>query len=248
MLQSPIFAAQSIINMKFILPALSAVCLAIAGCTSTKTVTVPAVPAEPAPLFANALDSFSYAIGLSISNFYKEQGVDSINDQLVLTALTDSRLDSSRFTDEEVNTTIIGYMDQLRAKKAEQAKAEGVAFLQENKTKEGVIELPSGLQYQVLTAGTGEKPGVNDKVKVHYTGKLLNGKVFDSSVERGEPIELGVTQVIKGWTEALQLMPVGSKWKLFIPSELAYGDNAAGPDIKPGSTLIFEVELLDIIR
>ena len=231
--------------MKSILPALSAAFLVLVGCTSTKPVTV---TAEPAPMFANALDSFSYAIGLSISNFYKEQGVDSINDQLVLTAITDSRLDSARFTDEEVNTTIIGYMDQLRAKKAEQAKAEGVAFLRENKNKEGVIELPSGLQYQVLTAGTGEKPGLNDKVKVHYTGKLLIGKVFDSSVERGEPIELGVTQVIKGWTEALQLMPVGSKWMLFVPSELAYGDNAAGPDIKPGSTLIFEVELLDIVR
>ena len=114
------------------------------------------------------------------------------------------------------------------------------------KAKEGVVTLPSGLQYKILTAGTGPKPTASDSVSCNYRGTLLNGKEFDSSYKRGQPLEIPVGRVIKGWTEALQLMPVGSKWQLFIPSDLAYGDAGAGDDIAPGSTLIFEVELLSI--
>ena len=118
----------------------------------------------------------------------------------------------------------------------------------ENKTKSGVITTESGLQYQVVTEGKGAKPTADDKVKVHYTGTLLNGTKFDSSVDRGEPAEFGVGQVIKGWTEVLQLMPVGSKYIVWIPSELAYGERGAGADIRPNSTLKFEIELLEIVK
>jgi FKBP-type peptidyl-prolyl cis-trans isomerase FklB len=136
----------------------------------------------------------------------------------------------------------------MRGEKAAGNRKAGEAFLAENRKQPGVVSLPSGLQYQILKESTGVKPAATDKVKVHYTGTLLDGTVFDSSVQRGEPLEISVNGVIPGWIEALQLMPVGSKWKLFIPSHLAYGDNPAGPSIKPGSTLIFEVELLDIVK
>ena len=126
-------------------------------------------------------------------------------------------------------------------------RAEGEAFLAENKKKSGVVVLPSGLQYEVLTEGKGKKPAATDRVQCHYHGTLINGEVFDSSIERGEPAVFGVSQVIPGWVEALQLMPEGSKWRLFIPSDLAYGENGAGGKIAPNSTLIFDVELLKVL-
>jgi len=129
---------------------------------------------------------------------------------------------------------------------AAQNKAAGAAFLAENAKKTGVTALPSGLQYEVMKAGTGAKPGPTDKVTTHYHGTLLDGTVFDSSVDRGQPASFPVNGVIKGWVEALQLMPVGSKWKLFIPSDLAYGDYGSPPKIQPGATLIFEVELISV--
>jgi FKBP-type peptidyl-prolyl cis-trans isomerase len=125
-------------------------------------------------------------------------------------------------------------------------KKEGEAFLAANKSKPGVVTLPSGLQYKILTAGTGPKPTATDSVNCNYRGTLIDGKEFDSSYKRGKPVTFPVTGVIKGWTEALQLMPVGSKWQLFIPSDLAYGDRGAGADIGPGATLVFEVELISI--
>jgi FKBP-type peptidyl-prolyl cis-trans isomerase FklB len=125
-------------------------------------------------------------------------------------------------------------------------KKEGAAFLAANKTKEGIVALPSGLQYKVEKQGTGPKPAAGDTVTCNYRGTLIDGKEFDSSYKRGQPASFPVSGVIRGWTEALQLMPVGSKWELFIPSDLAYGDRGAGPDIGPGSTLVFEVELLSI--
>jgi FKBP-type peptidyl-prolyl cis-trans isomerase FklB len=142
----------------------------------------------------------------------------------------------------------LGYMQRLKTEKASGNKKAGEVFLAANKTKPGVISTPSGLQYIVLKEGSGPKPGLTDKVKCHYHGTLIDGRVFDSSVDRGQPIELSVNGVIAGWTEALQLMSVGSKWKLFIPSNLAYGDQQAGALIAPGSTLIFDIELLDIIK
>ena len=136
----------------------------------------------------------------------------------------------------------------VQQRETEALKAEGEKFLAENKTKEGVVTTESGLQYKVLTEGSGAKPTEADRVKVHYTGKLLDGTVFDSSVQRGEPATFGVTQVIRGWQEVLQLMPAGSKYQVWIPSELAYGASGAGQMIKPHATLEFEVELLEIIR
>ncbi len=204
---------------------------------------------KPAPvLLKNGLDSFSYALGLSMAGFYKEQGVKNINTNLVLRALNDVKSGKPLLDESQTNSSIVGYMSALKSEKAAGNKKEGQAFLEANKNKPGVVSLPSGLQYLVVKEGTGAKPTLTDKVKVHYEGTLINGKIFDSSIQRGEPIELNVNGVIPGWTEALQLMPVGSKWKLFIPSDLAYGDNGAGADIKPGSTLIFDVELLDIVK
>ncbi|MEP7258614.1 MAG: FKBP-type peptidyl-prolyl cis-trans isomerase [Flavitalea sp.] len=212
----------------------------------------PGVAKKPAVANAaqlkNSLDSFSYAVGLSMAGFYREQGVKNINTSLVIKALNDSKAGKALLDESQTNNCIVSFMQEIKSVKASGSKKEGEAFLADNKTKPGVITLPSGLQYQVIKEGTGAKPSPTDKVKVHYEGSLIGGKIFDSSIQRGEPIELNVNGVIPGWTEALQLMPVGSKWKLFIPSDLGYGDNGAGADIKPGSTLIFDVELLDIVK
>jgi FKBP-type peptidyl-prolyl cis-trans isomerase FklB len=137
---------------------------------------------------------------------------------------------------------------KLMVKMTQENKKEGAAFLAQNKTKKGVVTLPSGLQYRVIKAGSGEAPKLTDTVVTHYHGTLIDGTVFDSSYDRGEPVTFAVNGVIKGWTEALQKMKVGAKWQLFIPSELAYGDRGAPPSIAPGATLIFDVELLDIKR
>ena len=171
--------------------------------------------APAAPVLKNSADSFSYAIGLSIASFYKAQGISDINNQLVLKALADAKVDKALLNETQVNNCIVNYMQTARSAKAGPNKKAGIAFLAENKKKPGVITLPSGLQYQVVKEGTGAKPTIEDQVKVHYHGMLIDGTVFDSSVDRGQPITLGVKNVIPGWTEALQLMPVGSKWKLF---------------------------------
>ena len=204
--------------------------------------------AAPAPVMKNALDSFSYALGLSMAGFYKEQGIKEINTALVTKALKDVQTGKPMLDDAQVNNCIVNYMQLKKGEVAAPNKKEGQAFLEANKKKDGVVTLPSGLQYKIIKEGTGPKPTAGDRVKVHYQGSLLNGKVFDSSIERGEPATFGVSEVIPGWTEALQLMPVGSKWQIFIPSELGYGDAGAGQDIKPGSTLMFDVELLEIVK
>ena len=205
-------------------------------------------PVKTTPAMKTAIDSFSYAIGLSIANFYKEQGITNINNSLVMQALNDAKISKPKLDDEQTNQVIIGFMQLKKGEKAAVAKLEGEKFCSENKKKPGVIELPSGLQYQVIKEGTGPKPTITDKVRVHYHGTVIDGQVFDSSVDRGQPIEFNVNGVIPGWTEALLLMPVGSKWKVVIPSDLAYGDNQSGPYIKPGSTLLFDIELLDIVK
>ena len=214
-----------------------------ATAAAKKTTTPP-----PNPL-KNATDSMSYAIGMSLANFYKDQGITNINTAMVTKALNDAmKGPKTLLTEEQMNMSISNYLQQLKKEKSAAARKAGEAFLAANKTKPGVVELPSGLQYQVVTEGTGPKPALTDKVKCHYHGTLIDGTVFDSSVDRGQPIDFPVNGVIKGWVEALQMMPVGSKWKLFIPADLAYGDNQAGAKILPGSTLIFDVELIEIVK
>jgi FKBP-type peptidyl-prolyl cis-trans isomerase FklB len=199
------------------------------------------------PLVRTKIDTVSYGLGQDIGSTLKQQGIDSLNYDLLIKAIKDAAKGTTPLiSKEQSNMSISEYLQKLKAEKMSKNKVAGEQFLAENKNKPGVVTLPSGLQYVVLKEGTGAKPTLTDKVKTHYHGTLIDGTVFDSSVERGEPISFPVGGVIKGWTEALQLMPVGSKWKLFIPSELAYGDRQAGPKIGPGSALIFDVELLDI--
>jgi FKBP-type peptidyl-prolyl cis-trans isomerase FklB len=194
-------------------------------------------------------DSLSYSIGIMVASFYKQQGITKINDALVNRAIKDKMNgDNTVLTEQQCNQVLTGFIEKSKAEKASVAKKQGAEFLAANKTKPGVVTTASGLQYIILKEGTGPKPTSTDKVKCDYEGKLLDGTVFDSSVKQGKPIEFAVNGVIPGWTEALQLMNTGSKWRLFIPSSLAYGDQQMGPDIKPGSTLIFEVELLEIVK
>jgi FKBP-type peptidyl-prolyl cis-trans isomerase FklB len=219
-----------------------------AAATTASTAKPAVKKAVPVVALKTQQDSLSYAIGLSVANFYKQQDITNINTALVTRAINDALKKHTLLLDEEqANKCIVNYMQKARADKSAGNKKLGEDFLAANKNKPGVVTLPSGLQYLVMKEGTGPKPSATDKVKCHYHGTLIDGKVFDSSVERGEPIELEVNHVIPGWTEALQLMSVGSKWKLFIPSNLAYGDQAAG-SIPAGSTLVFEVELLDIVK
>lgn len=204
-------------------------------------------PGTTAPALKNQADSFSYAIGVSIANFYREQGISNINSALVTKAMSDCKTGKAVLNEGQVNSIIMAYMQEKRSEKSAGTRKAGEAFLAENKKNPGVITTASGLQYTILKEGTGPKPAATDKVKVHYHGTLIDGTVFESSVQRGEPIVYPVNGFVPGWIEALQMMTVGSKWKLFIPSNLAYGDNDSGPLIKGGSTLIFEIELLEIV-
>ena len=209
--------------------------------------------AKPAPLpLKTAKDKASYAIGMSMAKGMKAQGVD-IDPAILARGLRDGLAGKPQLTEEQAQAALTELQTDVRKHQEEKAKVvgdvnkkAGDAFLTANKTKPGVLALPSGLQYKILTPGTGPKPTAADTVVCNYKGTLLTGKEFDSSYKRGQPATFPVGQVIKGWTEALQLMPVGSKWELFIPAELAYGTRAAGPDITPNSTLVFEVELLSI--
>lgn len=199
------------------------------------------------------LDSVSYAIGVLVgANNLKQLGSAPGGDELDVTIMSSAFNTASlegeiKITEEEANTLVQKFFESAGERVGQTNLEEGNAFLESNKSREGVTTTESGLQYEVITAGTGAKPTADDQVRVHYHGTLIDGTVFDSSVDRGEPATFGVGQVIKGWTEALQLMSVGSKWKVFIPSELAYGERGAGNDIGPNSTLVFEVELLEII-
>jgi FKBP-type peptidyl-prolyl cis-trans isomerase FklB len=198
-------------------------------------------------------DKVSYALGMNLGTNLHKQSVE-VDPAIVLRGLKDAlAAGKTLLTEDEVRAALTQLQAEVRNKQQEIMKQageanrkEGQEFLAANKAKEGIVTLPSGLEYKILTEGTGPKPAATDSVSCNYRGTLLNGKEFDSSYKRGQPATFPVNGVIKGWTEALQLMPVGSKWQLFIPSELAYGDRGAGPDIGPGSTLIFEVELLSI--
>ncbi len=198
-------------------------------------------------------DKLSYALGMNLgSNLHKEKV--EVDPAIVLRGLKDALAAGKMLlTEDEARATLTQLQTEVRSKQQEKMKVagelnkkEGVEFLAANKSKEGVVILPSGLQYKILTEGTGPKPTASDTVVCNYRGTLISGAEFDSSYKRGQPASFPVNGVIKGWTEALQRMPVGSKWQLFVPAELGYGDRGAGADIGPGATLIFEVELLSI--
>jgi len=194
------------------------------------------------------MDKISYALGLSLGNNLKNSGIDSLDYAVLAKGIEDIlEQKTPEMGAQEAQTIISEFFHALQEKTSEATIIAGKSFLAENAKRYGVVTLASGLQYEVIAGGTGETPLASDKVKVHYHGTLIDGTVFDSSVSRGEPATFGVTQVISGWVEALQLMPVGSKWKLFIPSNLAYGAQGAGQQIGPHTTLVFEVELLEII-
>lgn len=190
----------------------------------------------------------SYALGANVGESFKTNGI-TIDFNAFKDGFLAGMEGKNQFTPEQMNAIFQELNQMIQAKQnaaAEEEKAKGKLFLDENKTKEGVVTLPSGLQYKVITMGTGAKPLATDVVKVHYHGTTLDGKVFDSSVQRGQPVSFGLNQVIPGWTEGVQLMPVGSKFIFYIPANLAYGNQGSGDVIKPGATLIFEVELLGI--
>lgn len=194
------------------------------------------------------MDKFSYSIGLGIGQNLKGMGTNDLNvedfAQAVKDVLTGAEPAISHI---EARQIVNEYFEKLEARLNAENIEKGKAFLEENKKNPNVKVLPSGLQYEVIREGNGKKPKATDQVRCHYEGTLIDGTMFDSSIKRGQPAVFGVNQVIKGWVEALQLMSEGSKWKLYIPSELAYGANGAGEMIPPHSTLIFEVELLEVL-
>ncbi len=212
---------------------------------------------QPAPAENQTLktqkDKVSYAIGMNVGTALHRQSVD-VDPNLVRQGLEDALGGGKTLlSEDEAHTALADLQNDIRKKQQEKMqqageanKKEGEAFLAANKGKDGVVTLPSGLQYKVLSAGKGAKPTASDSVVCNYRGTLINGTEFDSSYKQGKPVTFPVGGVIKGWTEALQLMPVGSKWQLFVPSDLAYGERGPSPDIGPNATLIFEVELLSI--
>jgi FKBP-type peptidyl-prolyl cis-trans isomerase FklB len=209
---------------------------------------------KPVLILTNFSDTISYMIGTDIARSLKQNNLQ-VNQEILFQGIRDGMNGKDTlFTKEQFNTYMQRLQKELRkkmeeeqAKEAERNKAIGKKWLEDNKKKPGVMETASGLQYKVIKEGQGPKPGPNSTVKVHYEGRLIDGKIFDSSYDRGEPLELSLSNVIKGWTEGLQLMPVGSIYELYIPSELGYGDRSL-PNIPAGSVLIFKVELLDIVN
>jgi len=208
-------------------------------------------PAAKKPVVTAALsatDSLSYAMGVQTAEYYKTQGLLPVNTAMIKKAYDDVYNNKTlSITQEQCNMTIQKKLQDYMSQKASAEKEAGVKFLEENKKKPGVITLPSGLQYEIITKGTGPIPTIADTVKANYIGSLIDGKEFDNSYKRNEALTIPVGGVIRGWTEALQMMPVGSKWILYIPAELGYGDRGAGGVIPGGATLIFTIELIDIL-
>jgi len=195
-------------------------------------------------------EKLSYALGVQIGNNMKSQGLSDLDAKVIGEAIADVLKGGKlKLTNEEMQAAVNTYqqeMDKQRLAEANAAKAKGEKFMAENKKRKEVKTTDSGIQYEILKEGSGDKPKATDQVTVHYHGTLIDGKVFDSSVNRGQPATFPLNGVIKGWTEIVQLMPVGSKWKVVIPPQLAYGENGAGGAIGPNETLIFEIELLEI--
>lgn len=197
----------------------------------------------------NSIDSLSYSIGVQVAEYYKAQGVEKVNEEYIKKAFNDVFNNKPTIiSEEDCNMTIQQKLQEFMTKKTSAVKEEGIKFLEENKKRPGVITLPDGLQYEIITKGDGPIPTAEDTVSINYKGTLVNGQEFDNSYKRGEPIVYPVSKFVRGWTEALQLMPVGSKWKLYVPSDLGYGDRGAGSAIPGGSTLVFELELLSIVH
>ena len=225
--------------------AIALVGITMAGCNEEKKAEAPALTTQE--------QKVGYAIGAQIGA-QLAMTKDDIDSNALVAGLTDAMNGTAlKLTDQQMQEAKMAFQKKVQEKAqkemtklAETNKAEGEKFLAENKTKEGVVTRPSGLQYKVIQAGTGATPTATDTVVTHYTGTLINGQVFDSSLQRGEPATFPVNGVIAGWTEALQHMKVGAKWQLFIPAELAYGERGAGQMIAPNSTLIFDIELLEI--
>lgn len=198
--------------------------------------------------FKDELEQFSYALGLSIASNLIQSGVKTLEPGKFMSALEDIFTGKEpKLSPEEANKILQEFMEKEQSGAGKENLEVGLQFLAANREKEGVVETASGLQYQVLEDGDGAKPGPSDQVKCHYHGTLIDGTVFDSSVQRGEPATFPVNGVIQGWVEALQMMSEGSKWRLFVPSDLAYGERGAGGAIGPNTTLIFDVELLEIV-
>jgi FKBP-type peptidyl-prolyl cis-trans isomerase FklB len=218
-----------------------------------KPAQAPATKTQKALTLDTPKDKLSYAIGMNFGASLRKQSVE-VDTNILVRGLKDSLAGGKTLLTEDESRAVVAELQAEMRKKQEEKMAqageanlkEGQEFLAANKSKEGVVTLPSGLQYKILQAGTGPKPTTSDSVVCNYRGTLIDGKEFDSSYKRGQPATFPVSGVIKGWTEALQLMPVGSKWQLFVPAELAYGARGAGPGIGPNSTLIFEVELISI--
>lgn len=201
-------------------------------------------------IMTEEIKSVSYCVGMSIADSLLQQDLGGLSTEVLAEAINDVFAGKAvKFSPNEANDIIQTYLNGQAEQKFAEIKGEGEAFLNENKSKTGVAVTASGLQYEIIEAGSGEKPSATNTVKVHYHGTLIDGTVFDSSIQRGEPATFGVHQVIPGWTEALQLMPIGSKYRLYIPQELAYGAHPhPGGAIKPYSALVFDVELLDILK
>lgn len=215
------------------------------GKTTSKS--KPAAATSSSASLKNNLDSVSCALGISLGQAMKSQGIKSLNYSILMKALDQTIKDQPTLLNPEQANQVMSRLAEDKMKSAaEPEKEKGREFLVKNKARKEVVETPSGLQYEILVKGNGPIPKREDTVTAHYKGALLNGKEFDNSYKRGEPLNIPVAGVIPGWTEALTLMPVGSKWKLYIPSSIGYGDYGAGQDIPPGSTLVFEVELLGI--
>ena len=227
-----------------------AAAIVLASCGGTKKLTETPEP----PLFQSFQDSVAYYMGVSIAeNIKKDKATyeNYFDKKVFLTGFQEALKDSAQISEKEGRQVMTRYsreLLELQEKLKEERIAAQKAFLEENASKEGVITTESGLQYEIITAGTGASPEASDRVEVHYEGTLIDGTVFDSSYERQQPATFGVNQVISGWTEGLQLMKEGAKYEFYIPADLAYGQRGSGPKIGPGETLIFTVELLDVIK
>lgn len=197
---------------------------------------------------SSGMDSLSYAIGLNVGSNLKSQGVENFSYEAMNKGMVDAMTKAEKplLDEQTASMTIQQKLQEYASKKINVQKEEGKKFLADNKTKAGITELPNGIQYKIIKQGSGVKPAVEDTIKVHYKGTTIDGNVFDDSYSRGEPIEFPLGNLIEGWKQTLVLMPVGSKWQIFLPSDYGYGDRGAGANIPGGATLIFELELLDV--